>query len=632
MSDVSRIWQYYANELAYLRQEGQRFAQRYPGVATGLKLDRDVSPDPHVERLLESFAFLTGRIQQRIDDQVPEVSASLLDVLCPHWMAPVPSMAIVSFDPDVENPSVLSGVEIQEGLELYAESLDGVRCRFRTTAPLTVWPLEVTEAELLPRSELDFSAARFGNAVAGALRVRLSSGGAPLSKMLPDSLRFHLHGEPRVANRLYELLLSSTVAATLRTSDGQLHAIPWRENETISAGGFEDREAALPTPHPVLRAYRLLQEYFSFPDKFRFVSVRRLRRAWPDESAAGGAGPIDLYFMLDRTPERSLKLGRDAFKLNCTPVVNLFSRTSEPLRLDHSRTEYRLIPDLHRERTTEIYSIQRVLATSKNEGRAKEYKPFFSYSHAMRQSEHPAYWSYYRKPALLPDSEGSDVFLRFLDLDYRPKTAPDEVAYAEILCTNRGWARHIRPGAELFTETSLPVTRTTALSRPSRQLTPPSDGETLWRLVSALSLNHLSLALSGGEEIDCLTQDLDAEPALGVTQPTEALREILRLHSFTGSQTDEQQLSGIVAVSAHGATRRIRRGARFGLAYGLEVHMVQDDELYTEREGFLMASVLSRFFGLYASMNSFTQLVVRGVGEKGDRKRWPPMVGDRLFL
>src|SRR6266567_7779513 len=93
---------YYERELTYLRKLAVQFSEKYPKIAARLQLEPDKCEDPHVERMLEGFAFLAARVHLKIDDEFPEITEALLNILYPHYLRPIPSMSIVEFQVDSE--------------------------------------------------------------------------------------------------------------------------------------------------------------------------------------------------------------------------------------------------------------------------------------------------------------------------------------------------------------------------------------------------------------------------------------------------------------------------------------------------------------------------------------------------
>ncbi|HYE93888.1 MAG TPA: type VI secretion system baseplate subunit TssF [Terriglobales bacterium] len=600
--DQDELLRYYLRELTYLRRAGVDFAQRYPKVAQRLELSVDEAPDPHVERLLEGFAFLSGRIQQNIEAEFPEITAALLGTLYPHFTQPVPSMAVARLEVDPTQGKMTAGHVIRKHTPLVAPTHDGLTLRFRTCYPVTLWPLEVTYAGFESTDQFDFLDS--ATDVATVLRIRVETRGGSLSELGLDRLRFFLNGDRTSVHGLYELIFCHAAGVAIIPDGGSRRPV-FLPPDALKPVGFEPDEEVLPYPASAHPAYRLLQEYFCFPDKFHFVDVEHLARH-------GSESSFDLIVMLRTLPRGRIVVDRNTLLLGCTPVVNLFRRTTEPIRLDHRHLEYRLVADGRRERATEIHSITKVSASSSPVDETKTFEPFYSFSHAMEGRNHRAFWAARRVPTNRADVPGTELLLSFLDLDFNPATPPTQTVFAHTLCTNRRLAEQLPAGGALQLEEAAPVGRITVLAKPTAQLDPPLAGQTPWRLISQLSLNYLSLA-EGREGLN-------------------ALREILKLYSFSDHASTHQQVMGIREMACRRVVRRVGADAWRGFCRGFEVSLVFDEAMYVGTGAFLLASVLNRFFALYASINSFTQLVIRSRQREGVWKQWPPAAGQQIVL
>ncbi len=593
---------YYWQELTYLRRMGALFARRYPKVAGRLELEADQSPDPHVERLLEAFAFLTARIQRTIDNDFPEIASELLDLVHPHYLRPVPSMTIARFDVDPERGKITTGHVVPKHTPLFTHSGAGQICRFRTCYPVTLWPLEVAYTGFESADQFDFLDSAAG--VASILRIRVETQKDPLSELELDRLRFYLHGDSLLQASLYELLFARLLSVVvLPDAGGARRELPPGELRPV---GFGSEDNVLPYPRYAQPAYRLIQEYFTFPEKYYFFELGGLE-------GLGAERHFDLIFLLDRAPGTRLSIDRETFVLGCTPVINLFSRSSEPIRVDHRHTEYRLVADIRRAETTEIHTVLKVSGIADFDVESKQYQPFYSFDHQMARNGHQTYWHARRVPCLRPDVVGTDVMLSFVDLGFNPRLPPTETVHARTLCTNRALAQQIQAGGLLQTEEVAPVARIVCLKKPTQTISPPLSGQNLWRLVSHLSLNYLSL--SGGAE------------------SLKALREILRLYSFSEAAPVQQQISGIRELTHRKVVRRVGQEAWRGFCRGTEITLVFDEDAYVGTNAFLLGAVLNQFFALYSSTNHFTQLVIKSwQRDEEEWKRWKPMAGERVLL
>jgi type VI secretion system protein ImpG len=603
--DRNDLLDYYQRELDYLRHEGANFAARYPRVASRLDLSGAESPDPHVERLLESFAFLTARIQRTLDSDFPQIPAALLGVLYPHLVAPVPSMAVAQFLVDPDQARAATGFTLPDETPLFAEATDGLTCRFRTAYPVELWPIDVADAAIQAAAAFPFLDRR--GEVGAVLRITLRGlGKLSFADMAPKRLRLHLSGA--AAGVLYETLLNEACGVVVRPvgASAPLRELP---ASCLRPVGFAPDEDVLPWPRHAHQGYRLIQEYFVFPEKYLFIDVDGLGDG--ATASLGEGKEVDLLVLLANPPRRPVTVDRSVFRLNCAPIVNLFRKTSEPVRLDQTQVDYRLPPDSYRERSTEIHSILKLSASSAYEDDSRVFQPFYSYDHGAQRADARAFWTARRQPTGRADLPGTDLMLSFLDLDFKPTRPPAQVVFAHTLCTNRGVAEQMPAGARMEIEVDAPLQGIVCLTKPTRQATPPLGGQTLWRLVSHLSLNHLSL---------------DGEAGLA------ALREILRLYAAFDDATVSGQVSGLSGLSSAPVVRRIGGEAWRGFCRGTEIRLELDEERFVGSHPFLLASVLNRFFGLYAGVNSFTQLALTSRQRNGIWKTWPPLAGDRPVL
>lgn len=606
---IEELLHYYNGELAYLRELGAEFAQKYPKVASRLLLDADKCEDPHVERLLEGVAFLTARIRHKIDDEFPEITDSFLEVLYPHFLRPLPSMSIVQLVLKAEQVKLASGFTIERGSRLNTRPVGGVPCRFRTAYPVTLWPIEVEAARLDP-DRVVFPGKPPGAVALLRLSLRCTSGS--FSELTLGRLRFYLDGTGPLPFGLYECLHNNVCQVLVR---GPLED---RRSETVALPpgavqpvGFGRDEGMFDYPNRSFVGYRLLHEYFAFPEKFLFFDVTGLEAL----TGRGFGDSLELLFFLNQPPRGELLVQPDNFRLGCTPVVNLFSTVAEPIALTQTQFQYRVVPDVHRPLATEVYSVDRVTSVSGYLDEPVDYEPFYSLRHSRRGPGQGTYWYATRRPSQRKDDLGTEVELSFVDPGFNPKLPAAETVTVHATCTNRDLPSRLPFGgeqADFELEAQGPVSRVRCLVKPTRPLRPPSRRGAQWRLISHLSLNHLSLA-DGDEGLD-------------------ALRELLMIYDFADSAATRQQITGITGVSSRRVTGRTGRTIGGAVSVGVEVDVEFDETHFVGGGVFLMASVLERFLGLYASINSFTRLVARTRQREGVLKQWPPRAGERTLL
>ena len=424
------LLEYYERELTIFRQLGQEFAQAYPKVASRLLLEPGKCEDPHVERLIQAVAFLAARIHHKIDDEFPEITNALLGLLYPHYLAPIPSMSVAEFTVDPEQGKLTSGYEVPRHTLLYSRPIDGIQCRFRTGYPLTLWPVTVTSARFdLPERVTT------GSKALGLIRLELQcQGGVSFGELQLDRLRFYLDGEGQSGHTLYELLLNKTREVWIRPAGSK----PGRKPIVLPAScfqpvGFGEDDGLLPYPTHALMGYRLLQEYFTFPQKFLFVDLTR----FPSASQGDLGDKAEVLIFLDQVPRADHVISPENFRLGCVPIVNLFPQVAEPIRLDHTQHEYRIIPDIRRQQAHEVYGVTEVVLTAADSQTAQPVHPLYSIRHGGTDETPLAYWYAVRRPAVGKGDKGTEMFVSLVDLDVKPTLPPFETVTLHTLCTNR---------------------------------------------------------------------------------------------------------------------------------------------------------------------------------------------------
>lgn len=609
MSDT--LYPYYESELFFVRQLAQEFAKKYPAAAARLQLEPTRSIDPHVERLIEAFALIAGRVQHKIHDEFPELTDGMLSVLYPHVLSPVPSAAVVQFHPDPNRPNP-NGYPIPAGSMVRTQRVGDVPCRYRTCYPTTLWPMALTEAKLLP-PPFPTGLNPPLRAMA-ALRLRFKAfGNETFDKLAIESLRLHLLGDNTLTAPLYDLLTNHALQVVFRAPDKP--PIARDATEVLRPVGFEPADALLPFPANVFPGYRLLTEYFAFPPKFQFVDLG----GWDAVRALGPVKEFEAVVFLGRShPRLEQLLDAGMLRPGCTPVLNLFELTAEPIPLTHAKTEYRVTPDVGHPLGYEPYSIQTVTAVS-GDGTNREYRPFYHFRHGGSRDKGQPFWYSTRRPGTGEQDHGTDLFLHLVDSSFDPTEATDEAVVVRMLCTNRDLPTRLpRVGDEVRVETEFaaPGVRVQCVRSPTPPLRPPPRRGRFWHLISHLNLNHLSLTADG--------------------EGLEAFKGMLRLYDLTDPEAEpqaaalaRQAIDGVIGLSSRRVTGWVGGDAAGGFARGTEVTLDLDESKYVGASPVLFAAVLDRFFALYAGVNSFTQLVAKLKQQDGELKRWPPRAGDR---
>lgn len=607
-----RILPYFEDELAWVRKSAEEFARRFPAIAARLKLDSVPSQDPHVERLIEAFAFVAARIHRRLDDEYPELTDALLGILYPEYLAPIPSVRIVQFDADAQQLALRDGLTIDRHKELLTRPVEGIPCRFRTVYPVRLWPLVVDTVAIQSVNEKDLAAVPVGvrdtrPAPRAALRINLrTANGEPLSEYAIPSLVFHLAEDSFVAHALFEALFRKPIGFLVRVGN----VVEFRPAADIRPIGFERDHGLFDYTRTGALGFRLLYEYFAFPEKFLFAELAGLQAL-----AGGGSANKAEISVLFEDPQPALegRVAREHMRLHCTPAINLFRMDCTPIVLDQRRHEYPVRPDDRAQNHYEVHSVDSVSAAEPGVAETVEFRPFFAIRHGDPSGAVDAYYHVRRQASSRDDA--SDVSLTLVDSNFSAASRGRfEVLHVRALCSNRELASRLAFGdvnGDFTIEGVAAVRRVLTLGMPSKVLRPSLRGESRWRLVSQLAVNHLSLTAGGGDGL-------------------RAFREMLSLYDFANSAVTRQRIEGLVGVESEPKTRIL---PGIGPVRGVQVTLMFDEQKYAGSSPFLFASVLEVFLGLYATINSFTVLEARTTQNPKDAmKRWSPRIGERQLL
>lgn len=605
----NELLSFYERELSFLRQMGAEFVSKYPKIAARLQLEPDRCEDPHTERLLEGFALLAARVHLKLEDEFPEITQAFLNLVFPHYTRPIPSISIAQLLVDPEKTRAASDFVVERGTPLYSKPVDGIPCEFRSCYDVRLWPVSITGGQWRTPERLD-PPVRAPDAAA-VIQLNLTAWpDVVLGNLSIDTLRFHLAGDSGVVNTVYELLCNNCVRILLREPDskrkGRVFELPGSNLRPI---GFDENEALLPFPRKSFGGYRILQEYFAFPEKFFFFDLHGLEIL----AEAGVEQQVEILFLLapyERAERNQLLEGavtQKMFRLGCTPVVNLFPRTAEPIEVSQTHVEYPVIPDSRRPDSFEVFSVDQVSLTTQHTDQVIPFEPLYSLRHASSKTSR-GFYHVNRKANSEGDSR-TDMFLTLVDITGALLTLDMDTLTVRCTCSNGNLPSKLPFGDEqgdLTLDNSL-IHRVSILRKP----TPPARYElnhgSLWRLISHLSLNYLSLVEEG----------------------RDALQEILSLYQTSGGDRQVEGITG-VASSRHFAGLVSENG--ISNVRGTKVDVELDEDFFVGGGVYLFSSVIEHFFAQYVSLNSFSQLRVTTKQRKEVLREWAPRAGNRTLL
>lgn len=633
-----RLLELYNTELRHVRETAAEFARDYPKVAGRLALDRDAKeacPDPYVERLLEGFAFLAARVHLKLDAEFPRFIQGLLETVYPDYLCPIPSMAIVKFEPEETEGALAAGFPVRRGTLLRSQLGKGDRtaCTFTTAHEVRLLPLVITEARYYTRDLAELNLPPHLG-LRGAFRLRLRKTiPNPFREIRADPLTLYVRGADELPGQICEQLFAHKTQVIIRSAGDRQKPGVLLPPTTVRRAGFDEQQSLLPGSPRGFEGYRLLREYFAFPQRFLFFEVAAFQAALNELTGE----EFDLIIGLSEVDHRlEGRVDKSCFDLFCTPAVNLFPKTLDRILLSNRFSEQHVMPDRNRPLDFEVYRLESVTGYGETPDQERPYLPF--YQARDTDLETSSFYTLQRVPRLFSERErqsgrrssyaGTDVFISIVDADMAPFSPDIKQLGIKAWCTNRHLPIQMVKGVgptDFNLDISAPVKATRIISGP----TPPrpslvlagqnpdrpqiASGRFAWRLVSHLSLNYFSLLDKGAEA------------------GAEALREILRLYTDPNDRQALKQIDGVRHVSHRSIVRRVPSAGPITFARGLEITVLLDENAFEGQGAFVLGAVLDRFFARYVALNSFVETVIT-TQQRKEIMRWPAQLGIRPII
>jgi len=622
-----RLLKYYNHELQHIRELAGEFALEYPKIAGRLGLDSFECADPYVERLLEGFAYLSARVQLKVDAEFPRFTQHLLDIIYPHYLAPTPSMTVVQCQPDLMEGALNEGFLVPKGIALRGNLGKGEQtaCEYRTAHDLTLWPIELIEAEYLSGAG---AVANLGvpslPGLKAGIRLRLkATAGLTLNQINLNKLSIYLRGVGELPMQIYEQLIANNLAVVVQPVN---RPVTWQhiiKQAPVAAVGFSETEALLPYTRTSFQGYRLLHEYFAFPDRFMFVELTQLQAALNQCHDK----EVDIIILLNKSNARLInEIDVSRFALFCTPAVNVFTKHADRIHLSNQTNEYHVVPDRTRPLDYEVYQIRSVTGFGSNSDDQLSFLPFYQANSDNSQQQRRAYYSVVRTPRTISSKQklqgprssyaGNEVYIAIVDSDEAPFKSDLRQLGVELLCTNRDLPLQLPIGigkTDFTIQTGAPIDFIRCLSGPTKPRPSSAYKEMAWKLINHLSLNYLSLINNNAEE------------------GAIALRSLLGLYGDNGDSSFRKQIEGVLSIQSKSIVRRINTAGPIVFGRGLEITLNVDEAAFEGSGVFLLGMVLEQFFAQYVSINSFTETVLT-TSDRGEIMRWPTRIGQRHLI
>lgn len=605
---------------------GGEFAKEFPKIASRLGLDGFECADPYVERLLEGFAFLAARVQLKVDAEFPRFTQHLLDMVYPNYNEPIPSMAIVQLQPDLAEGSLAEGFKVERHTVLRSQLGKGEQtaCEYRTSHAVDLWPIEITEAEYLPSLG---AVANLGVPslpdLKAAIRLRIkTTAGLKFNELNLDNLPIYLRGVGELPMCIYEQLLGNSFAVCVQ---GTKKPVSWQyviKDNPIQRFSYADDQALLAYSPRSFQGYRLLQEYFAFPERYMFAELTGLKQAIKqvDENE------LDFIILLNRSNAKLINtVEKSQFALFCTPVINLFPKRVDRVNVDQKQSEFHIVADRSRPMDYEVCQITEVTGISREQegDQEKRFLPFYHYSDGDNYSDQKAYFALHRQQRILSSKQkrqgprssyiGNEIFISLVDVNEAPYSKNLKQLSIKTLCSNRDLPLQMPVGAgktDFSMQKGAPVLSIRCLSGPTKPRPSNANSGTAWHLINHLSLNYLTLVDSNKKE------------------GAAALRSLLKLYGEYSDASIAKQIEGLLSVSSKSIVRRINAKGPIVFGRGLEVTLNFEEAAFEGSGVFLLGAVLEQFLARYVSINSFTETVITST-DRGEITRWPARIGKR---
>jgi type VI secretion system protein ImpG len=627
-----RLLSLYESELRYFRETSVEFAQAFPKIAGRLGIDGNEVADPYVERLIEATAFLSARVGLKLDSEFPRFTGHLLDVVYPHYLAPTPTMLVVSCVPELDDAALAEGPIMPRGSGLRTRQTIGqaTYCEFRTAHDLRLWPIEIKRAQYFSYApDLNLQQHPRSRDIRGGLRfVVQATAGLTFDQIALDELSIHFGGAEDVAWQLHECVLGNPVGVLVQPIGptgpvaGQMKAMG---PDIVKAVGFEEDEALLPPTATGFSGYRLVQEYFAFAQRFQFARIQKLRSVL----ASMAVPEVEIILLFSRGDAALEKLvSAENVRLHCVPAINLFNKRLDRIAVSDGASQFHLLPDRTKPLDYEVHSVLEVIGHGRSDAKSSApeqvFLPFYSAFHGSRHV-HPAYFSVTREPRMQSQKQraqghrssyiGSEVYIQLVDPQQAPYASTLRQLAVTSLCTNRDLPllMQLGRGNDLECVDSFPIRRVMVVRGPSRPISPVANQGLSWKVIDHLALNYLSLSEGNGEK------------------SAAALREMLMLYAMHADEARQKQVEGLLSVSTKAITRRLPMAGPIAFGRGLEVILEVEKMAFHGHSAFAFGAVMARFLSRHVNVNHFTETVLSFTG-KGESMRWESQCGARPIL
>lgn len=575
---MKNFLKYYQDELLFLRKKSGKFAKKHPEIADKLDIKDGESTDPYTERIIESVAFMAAKLSQRIDDNEQNIAFHLLSALYPNLINVFPPCSIAKFEPE-NNISLLNHLKINKWTNLFVRSKNGAECQFRTLYPLAIYPISISQINLLKVSK------KIGGDDGWCLEIKIKTNSVPIEQLQLDDLLFHINSNIiENALILYEAIFSNP-KRDIFVKVGEQHFN--LDFKNIVPCGFASGESVCPVSPYSTNCFQLFQEILHFKRKFMFFRIVNVGKVIT-ESGIKNVDEISIIIDINVSEEHIFEIvNNDSIILNATPIVNLFPITSDPFRFDGTQAKYLLLADQSRDESLEIHSISELHIIDNVTKEDEIIQPYFSLEvDSDTNVVHDLYWIHSKESSEIRRLDGYDIYISLVDTKMNPFKVYADVVYAKTLCTNRNATSDIPVLSKFYVDSVETAGYIATLLHKTTEPVSLLNGTTaLWNLISHLSSNHLSIA--------------NEENLL------QTIRKIVKIFSGGNDLKVSELLDGIKSIDITDTIQRFGNDAWRGFVKGKKVNITVSEE--NTEFTYLICTIINEYLSDIISINSFVE-------------------------
>ncbi|WP_216934125.1 MULTISPECIES: type VI secretion system baseplate subunit TssF [unclassified Acinetobacter] len=600
---IEELLPYYEKQLQEFGQQSREFANKYPKIAQRLSLNQEQIDDPHIERLIQAFSLISARIDKKLHDSYDVFTRSIFEVMFPQYLKPFPGCSIVSFEDGKKIRHLQSSQKIPKQTVLKSKSIRGVQCEYRTVNQVDLLPIALKSIQFKTHASAHVYLNQNATLIFGFEIFNQQQ-----RLLEQQKLPIYLDAISSFPLQVLDCIFKTETAFSVIVQDEEIDI-----KNPFELMGFTEAESTLPVDQHTHHAYRLLIEYFCFPEKFNFLNLNL--NFLKDINIGSAEFELCIHFKTNLNDQVQVRnyseLNSANFKLFATPVVNLFPKQAEPQKIDHLRLEYPLITDVHHPQYFQVYAITEMkLLREKSEKSQSTYPvlPFFAMSH-YHQTDMQFYYH------LSPEKNNNQTKLKYsiISKSLAPQKFSSDFISMQLLCSNGDlpYESYHKDQNNLSLNDNSLARQALLLKRPNLPYYFDQKRQEQWRIISHLSLNNLSLMKANA---------------------VSHIKELLELYNLPQSKDNRLIINSIHSIQ-FSLTQKLRAHKPFPLfVRGVKVEIQIDTEIFRGASLYIFVQILNHIFNLKVQMNSYVDMHVIDSKSKQELYQCIQNVGGKRLL